>query len=235
MTLSQRDPKNENFSKTAPSEAKRCSSREKPRYLPEQSSPKNLKKRAKSNDARARQKIRANSNNRDLLSSKNLHAKNQAHSQKPQSVSKSTVKVSKSLPLPKSRSEEIIFNERRAAKLRVNIERKAKHRNAQAGRNKRIPAKVDGQTGKGVGIADRIKGLENAGKPKDFMDEVRDSIDPRPPLFTSQFLASDLADIEQIEEKRQMEAAIGKLSLPREINLLVIMQRAATYGGHKSA
>ena len=235
MTLSQRDPKNENFSRTAPSEAKRCSSREKPRSLPEQSSPKNLKKSAKSNDARARQKIRANSNNRDLTSSKKLRAKNQAHSQKPQSVSKPTANASKSLPLPKSRSEEIIFNERRAAKLRVNIERKAKHRNAQAGRNKRIPAKVDGQTGKGVGIADRIKGLENAGKPKDFMDEVRDSIDPRPPLFTSQFLASDLADIEQIEEKRQMEAAIGKLSLPREINLLVIMQRAATYGGHKSA
>ncbi len=214
MTPSQRDPKNKSelLSQPAPSKSRRRSSRENPKYLPEQSSPKNLKKRTKSNDARARQKIYANSKNRDLLSPKNPQAKVQAHSKKPQSVSKPIVRVSKSLPLPRSRSEEKSFNEKRAAKLRVNIERKVKHRNAQTGRNKRIPAKVDGQTGKGVGIADRIKGLENAGKPKDFMDEVRDSIDPRPPLFTSQFLASDLADIEQIEEKRQMEAAIGKLS-----------------------
>ncbi|CBY14905.1 unnamed protein product [Oikopleura dioica] len=53
------------------------------------------------------------------------------------------------------------------------------------------------------------------------MDEVRDSIDPRPPLFTSQFLASDLADIEQIEEKRQMEAAIGRrlMEATNQLNL----------------
>ena len=55
-----------------------------------------------------------------------------------------------------------------------------------------------------------IKGLQTASKPKDFIDEVRDSIDPVPHVFAPQFLASDLADIEQIEEKRQMEAAIGR-------------------------
>ena len=58
-------------------------------------------------------------------------------------------------------------------------------------------------------------------KPKDFIDEVRDSIDPRPHIFVPQFLASDLADIEQIEEKRQMEAAIGRrlMEATNQLNL----------------
>ena len=44
-----------------------------------------------------------------------------------------------------------------------------------------------------MGIADRIKGLQDIStKPKDFIDEVRDSIDPRPQYLAQQFLASDL-------------------------------------------
>ena len=56
---------------------------------------------------------------------------------------------------------------------------------------------VNGEPGNKMGIADRIKGLQNIGsKPKDFIDEVRDSIDPRPHTLAPQFLASDLADID---------------------------------------
>ena len=57
-------------------------------------------------------------------------------------------------------------------------------------------------------------------KPKDFIDEVRDAIDPRPNQGI-QFMASDLADIEQIEEQRQKEAATGRrlMEATNQLNL----------------
>lgn len=81
---------------------------------------------------------------------------------------------------------------------------------------------LNGDSGNKMAIAERIKGLQDlSSKPKDFIDEVRDSIDPRPHIFVPQFLASDLADIEQIEEKRQMEAAIGRrlMEATNQLNL----------------
>ena len=41
---------------------------------------------------------------------------------------------------------------------------------------------INGETGqpRSRGISDRIKGLQEQAKPKDFIEEVRDAIDPRP-------------------------------------------------------